>query len=490
MTTGSDNHTRDKQPKAEPVRSIGTETSAPAKPSAARTKSSNKLTKAATEVVRRLTDAGFEAFFAGGSVRDMLMGRTPDDIDIATSARPDQVMEIFRKTVAVGAAFGVVVVLHRRFEFQVATFRSDGAYLDGRHPDSVHFSTAREDVKRRDFTINGMLMDPLSGTVFDFVGGKEDIRRRLVRTIGAAERRFLEDRLRMLRAVRFALVLDFKLEAGLGRAIGKHAQEISLLSPERIVEELKVILTHPARGRGIRMMHDFGLLGAIFPEVAACEGVEQEKDFHPEGDVLEHTFRTLENLRKPDFPLALAALLHDVAKPATRVAGDRIRFYGHDRRGAAMAAKICRRLRLSRLDRETVVDLVGRHMHFFNLQKMRESRLRRFLESPVAAAHIELHRADCLASHGKLDNLSFIAAMRRRWSRLPKAAEPLIRGRDLIALGYLEGPVIGRILREVRDLQLEGKIGSAEEARSYVLSRHPPHLPFKRGGENGRGGGK
>ena len=445
----------------------------------------------AVRIIKKLRRAGFKAYLAGGAVRDILMGKRPKDYDIATSAGPESVSGLFPGSLMVGASFGVVMVRIRGGIYQVATFRREMGASDGRHPDRVVYTDdEREDVLRRDFTINGMLMDPLSGTVFDFVGGKEDIRRRLVRTIGAAERRFLEDRLRMLRAVRFALVLDFKLEAGLGRAIGKHAQEISLLSPERIVEELKVILTHPARGRGIRMMHDFGLLGAIFPEVAACEGVEQEKDFHPEGDVLEHTFRTLENLRKPDFPLALAALLHDVAKPATRVAGDRIRFYGHDRRGAAMAAKICRRLRLSRLDRETVVDLVGRHMHFINLQKMRESRLRRFLESPGAAAHIELHRADCLASHGKLDNLSFIAAMRRRWSRLPKAAEPLIRGRDLIALGYLEGPVIGRILREVRDLQLEGKIGSAEEARSYVLSRHPPHLPFKRGGENGRGGGK
>jgi len=385
----------------------------------------------AVRIIKKLRRAGFKAYIVGGAVRDLLMGRRPKDYDIATSARPGEVCSLFPRNVPVGAAFGVVMVSigppargkpdpgggkhpPERF-YQVATFRRDLGSGDGRRPGRVLFTgDEKADVLRRDFTINGLLLDPLNGRVLDFVKGKRDIERRVIRTIGAPDRRFSEDRLRMLRAVRFATTLGFDLSRETRGAVKRGAPAITGLSWERIAEELRLILVHPARGRGARLMHALGLLQAILPEVAACEGVPQDRRFHPEGDVLKHTFLTLEHLRKPDFPLALAALLHDAAKPKTRVdagrlaaedAGrlaaedaDRIRFHGHDQLGAEMAADTCRRLKLSRMERDKVVDLVRRHMHFMNLKKMREAKLRRFLESPAAAAHIELHRADCLAS--------------------------------------------------------------------------------------------
>jgi len=384
----------------------------------------------AVKIIKKLRGAGFKAYIVGGAVRDLLMGRRPKDYDIATSATPAEVCGLFPRTIPVGAAFGVVMVcagpskpggsgrktLDRRAArfYQVATFRRDLGCGDGRRPGRVLFTDdEKADVLRRDFTVNGLLLDPLDGRVLDFVKGKRDIEHRVIRTIGAPDKRFSEDRLRMLRAVRFAVTLGFSLSPETRAAVTRGAPTVTRLSWERITEELRLILAHPSRGEGVRLLHTLGLLKAILPEVASCEGVSQDSRFHPEGDVLEHTFLTLEHLRKPDFPLALAALLHDTAKPVTRVDADRIRFHGHDQLGAEMAGDACRRMRLSRKESEKVVSLVRRHMHFMNLKEMREARLRRFLESPDAAAHIELHRADCLASHGKLGNLKYIAAMRR-----------------------------------------------------------------------------
>jgi len=428
----------------------------------------------AKKIIKRLRGAGFKAYFVGGAVRDALMGRRPKDYDICTSARPEEISSLFARSLMVGAAFGVVMVRMEGKVYQTATFRRDLGGSDGRHPDRVLFTEdERHDVERRDFTINGLLMDPFSGKIIDYVGGKRDIARRIVRTIGDPEQRFAEDRLRLLRALRFATTLGFELHETTAEAIRNAADRLSGLSAERITEELRLIVVHPDRGAGLRKMHQLGLLRAILPEVALCEGITQDERFHPEGDVLEHTFRVLEALRKPDFVLALGALLHDVAKPPTRSATDRIRFYGHDTRGAAMAETICRRLRLSGKETKAIVELVGRHMHFVNLQKMRESKLRRFLESPLAPSHVELHRADCLASHGKLDNIKYIAAMRRKWGRQPQVKEPLLMGRDLLEMGYAPGPLLGQILAEVSELQYEGKLETPRQARDHVERRYP-----------------
>lgn len=428
----------------------------------------------AKKIIKGLKQAGFKAYFVGGSVRDALIGRRPKDYDICTNALPDEIADLFPGSLMVGAAFGVVMVRMGGRVYQTATFRRDLGSSDGRHPDRVVFTDdEREDVTRRDFTINGLLMDPSDGEIFDYVGGRKDIARGIVRTIGDPAQRFSEDRLRLLRAVRFATTLGFDLHEKTAAAIRDAADRVTELSPERVAEEMRLILVHPERGAGIRMMHDLGLLRSILPEVAACEGVTQDKCYHPEGDVLEHTFRVLEALRKPDFALTLGALLHDVAKPATRCSTDRIRFYGHDVRGAAMAEGICSRLRLSGKETKAVVELVQRHMHFVNLQKMRESKLRRFLESPLARDHVELHRADCLASHGKLDNIRYIAAMRRKWGRQPEVKEPLLRGRDLLAMGYEPGPLMGQILAEVTELQYEGTLATPCQARDHVLRCHP-----------------
>ncbi len=428
----------------------------------------------AKKIIKRLRQSGFKAYFVGGSVRDALMGKRPKDYDICTSALPDEISRLFPRSLMVGAAFGVVMVRMGGKVYQTATFRRDLGGSDGRHPDRVLFTDdERQDVARRDFTINGLLMDPFDGEIFDYVGGRKDIARRIVRTIGDPAQRFSEDRLRLLRAVRFATTLGFGLHEKTAAAIRNAADRVTELSAERISDELRLILVHPERGAGIRMMHDLGLLRGILPEVADCEGVTQDECYHPEGDVLEHTFRVLEALRKPDFALALGALLHDVAKPATRSSTDRIRFYGHDTKGAAMAERICRRLRLSGKETKATVELVGRHMHFVNLQKMRESKLRRFLESPVAAAHVELHRADCIASHGKLDNIKYIALMRRKWGRQPAVKEPLLMGRDLLAMGYTPGPLMGQILAEVTELQYEGKLETTRQARDHVARCYP-----------------
>lgn len=428
----------------------------------------------AVKIVKTLRKEGFKAYLVGGAVRDILLGKRPKDYDIATNARPDDVMRLFPRTVPVGEAFGVVLVCIDHRSYEVATFRKDVGASDGRHPDDVVFTDEREDAIRRDFTINGLFLDPVDGTVHDYVGGKEDIERGIVRAIGQPEKRFSEDRLRMLRAVRFAVTLGFEIDPETVRAVKAHAAELSGLSWERITGELRRIITHDRRVRGMTMLRDFGLLPVILPEVASCEAVSQDPLYHPEGDVLKHTFMTLGYLRSPDFPLALAALLHDAAKPITREEqSDTIHFYGHAERGAEMAEKVCRRLRLSRYEREKTVELVQKHMHFINLRQMREFKLRNFLTAPHAAAHIELHRADCLASHGKLDNLKYIAVMRRKWSRLPPVHTPLLMGRDLLAMGYRPGPYMGRILEALRELQLEGRLESREEAREHLLRHFP-----------------
>ncbi len=426
----------------------------------------------ATSLVRRLQGNGFIALFAGGSVRDALRGLPSKDIDIATSATPADVQSLFRKTVPVGVQFGVVRVLEAGCEFEVATFRSDEQYIDGRHPQSVRFSSPEEDAQRRDFTINGIFYDPIADAVLDFVGGQADIDRGLVRAIGEPAHRFREDRLRLLRAVRFAATLGFSVEELTWKEIQSQAPEILQVSPERIRDELVKILSHPTRLRGFDLLDASGLLAIVLPEVSSLKGVEQPAEFHPEGDVYVHTRKMLESLA-PDSPplLVLAVLLHDIGKRSTQTFDpqeNRIRFNGHDRVGAEMAEQVLTRLRFSRAEIDAVVEVVRNHMVFKDVQRMRPARLRRFMARDTFPLEIELHRIDCESSHGSIDNYHFLKDKAAEFSAEPLIPPPLVTGRDLIALGLEPGPVFGKILEAVETAQLENEITTKEEALVLV----------------------
>ncbi len=415
-------------------------------------------------MVQQLRQAGFEAYLAGGCVRDLLLGRTPKDWDVATSATPDQVQDLFHRTVAVGVAFGVVRVLVGDVPVEVATFRTEGDYEDGRRPASVQFADAKADVLRRDFTVNGLLLDPQTGTVLDWVGGVADLSSRTVRTIGDPCRRFSEDRLRMLRAVRLAAELGFQVHPDTLEAVRAHAREIRQVSAERVRDELCRLLTSPGRGAGLRLLERSGLLRELLPEVAALVGVPQPPEFHPEGDVFEHTVRVVEALRDPTVPLAFGALLHDVGKPATMTVQGRVRFPRHDEVGARIAEEVTRRLRLSREEQERVVALVRGHMRIKDFPHMREAKRRRLAASPEFPELVELLRADCLASHGDLTTYQQIQAWLRERAAEPLRPPRLVTGYDLIALGLQPGPVFREILDAVYDAQLEGRVTDREQA--------------------------
>jgi poly(A) polymerase len=505
---------------------------------------------AALRVVGRLRAAGYEAYLAGGCVRDLLLGRVPVDYDVATSATPGVVLGLFERTFAVGAHFGVVLVADggtcgaadgvgapeedmaagRYATTEVATFRSDGAYSDGRHPDAVRYTaSAEEDVRRRDFTINGLLLDPffsrkagpstshpsdedlspgtpvcsaaaatrtednnpgliaeaderpitylemLRSAVIDYVGGVGDLDAGVVRAIGRAELRFEEDHLRMLRGVRFAARFDFKLEEGTAAAIRRLAPRIHAVSRERVRDELTKMLTEGRARRAFELLEETGLLAEVLPEVARMKGVEQPAQFHPEGDVWVHTLGLLEQL-EAGCPMTLAwgALLHDVGKPPTfRRAPDRIRFDGHVEVGVAVAAEICRRFRFSNEEMRQTLALIENHMRFMDAPRMKAATLKRFFRLEGFEEHLALHRMDCLAGSGKLDNWEFV---RERWLAMPEEAvrsKPLITGRELIAAGYRPGAGFKEMLRAVEDAQLEGTIGTADEALRLVRERFP-----------------
>ena len=431
----------------------------------------------AASIVRTLRDNGFVAYFAGGSIRDALMGTAPKDIDIATSARPDQVQALFRRTIPVGVQFGVVRVLEAEFEFEVASFRSDGIYLDGRHPQIIQFSTPEIDAARRDFTVNGMFYDPVEDQVIDFVGGQKDLARKLIRAIGVASQRFAEDRLRMLRAVRFASALGFEIEAGTWNAIRAGAKEILVVSPERIRDEMVKILTDARRLRGFDLLDKSGLLAVILPEVEALKGCEQPEQFHPEGDVFVHTRMMLGLLgSEASGTQALAVLLHDIGKPPTRSfdpMDQRVRFNGHDRVGAEMAEQVMTRLRFSRHEIDLVVEAVRNHMVFKDVRQMRPAKLRRFMARPNFGIELELHRVDCAGSHRDLENYRFLVDKAAEFAREPLIPPPLIRGNDLLALGLKPGPRIGELLEAIQTAQLEGEITTRAEAFERLKSLEP-----------------
>ena len=433
---------------------------------------SSPLVEVATSVVRHLRNHGHVAYFAGGCVRDALLGFPPKDIDVATDARPEEVQRIFARTVPVGAKFGVIRVLENEWEFEVATFRSDGAYLDGRRPDTVTFSSPEEDARRRDFTINGMFYDPVADTVVDYVEGRKDLERKLIRAIGEARLRFGEDRLRMLRAIRFAATLDFQIDPETWDALRADADQIKVVSPERIRDELMKILADPHRLRGFDLLDASGLLEQILPEVSALKGCQQPPQFHPEGDVFVHTRKMLELLPPDASPLlAVMVLLHDIGKPPTQTcdpAEGRIRFNGHDEVGAAMSVAVMERLRFSSAEIEAVVGAVRSHMMFKDVPKMRPARLRRFMAKDNFDLELELHRVDCLSSHGDLENFEFLVQKEKEFENEPLIPPPLVNGHDLIALGLSPGPRFGEILERVQTAQLEGEIHSREEALALV----------------------
>jgi poly(A) polymerase len=430
--------------------------------------------QAATEIVQRLRDAGFAAYLVGGCVRDIVMGREPKDYDVATAALPEQVVGMFPESLTVGAQFGVVIVPRQKCNVEVATFRSDGRYADGRHPVQVEYArTAEEDVRRRDFTINGLLYDPVEHKVIDYVGGQTDIRARRVRTIGDPRQRFSEDRLRMLRAVRFAARFNFELDSSATGAIRELAAEIRMVSAERIRDEILKILTEGHPRRGFELLDSTGLLEQVLPEVKAMQGVEQPPEFHPEGDVWTHTLMMLDGLENPTPTLALGVLLHDVGKPRTFSVRERIRFDNHVEVGAKMAEEICKRLRLSSRETERVIELVRHHLRFKDFSRMRRSTRIRFLRMDGFAEHLELHRLDCLASHGKLDNYELAGQMLAEIPEQQIRPARLLSGSDLIREGYKPGPMFKQILQAVEDAQLEGEIHTQQDALRLVRQRFP-----------------
>ncbi len=428
----------------------------------------------AAEIVRRLRAEGFEAYFVGGCVRDMLMGRAPKDYDVTTAATPDQVLRLFPEALTMGAQFGVVMVPREAGNVEVATFRSDGAYADGRHPQEVRYSrTAQEDVRRRDFTVNGLLFDPLSEAVLDYVDGQADLRARRLRTIGDPAERLSEDRLRMLRAVRFTARFGFKLDPEVLQAIRRLAPQIHSVSAERVRDEIVKILTEGPARAGFELLDEAGLLAEVLPEIKKMQGVEQPPEFHPEGDVWIHTLMMLEGLRRPTPTLALGVLLHDVGKPPTFAVRERIRFDNHVEVGAKMAEEVCARLRVSTRETTRIVELVRHHLRFKDFPRMRRSTQLRFIRMEGFEEHLELHRLDCLSSHRDLNNYEMARRMLEETPREEIKPAPLLTGRDLIAAGYKPGPIFKTILRAVEDAQLEGRIHDHQEAMSFAYDQFP-----------------
>jgi len=428
----------------------------------------------ANSICEMLRSSGHDALLVGGCVRDILLKRAPADYDVATDATPDEVMALFPDRVAVGAQFGVIAVYRDGMKVEVATYRADVGYSDGRHPDAVVFArTPTEDVQRRDFTINGLLMRHDTGEVLDYVGGQADLRAGLIRAIGEPDRRFREDKLRLLRAVRFAARFGFKVEPATFDAIHRHAHEIKQVSAERLRDELTKLLTEGAGRRGFELLDEAGLLAEVLPEVAAMKNVEQPPQFHPEGDVWIHTRLMIEQLPAGAPPtLAWGVLLHDVGKPATfksaEETGDRIRFDGHVDVGVRMAQVIARRLRFSNEDTEQIVALVANHMRFKDVEQMRGSTLKRFIRLPRFEEHLELHRLDCQSSHKRLESYGFVNRVLADTPAEVIRPPRLLTGDDLLEMGHKPGPLFREILHAVEDEQLEGRLNTKDEALEYV----------------------
>jgi poly(A) polymerase len=441
----------------------------------------------AADIVRRLHRAGFSAFWVGGCVRDFLLGREPGDYDIATSARPEQIEKLFKRTVAVGRKFGVMVVVENGRPFQVATFRAEADYRDGRHPEQITFGDAEADAQRRDFTVNGLFYDPVAEKLHDWVGGEKDLRAKIIRTIGSPGERFAEDHLRLLRAVRFAAQLGFEIEPQTFAAIKRLAPKIELISAERIRDELIKLFSPPHAARGLVLLRDSGLLPGVLPELVATMACEQSPDFHPEGTVFEHIRLMLEKMATdPPSPrsgfgaasahpsLPWMVILHDIAKPATAErdpATGKIHFYGHEKAGAALAGRILQRLRFPKKQTDEIVACVRQHMQFKDVKQMRKATLRRLLLRETFPLELELHRLDCLGSHGALDHYEFLAQQAAELEKQPAIRPPLLTGNDLIALGVKPGPAMGVLLAEIREKQLQDELKTPRQAKAWTKKR-------------------
>ena len=463
------------------------------------------LRATAVEIVRQLQTAGFNAFWVGGCVRDFLLGREPGDYDIATSALPEQIEKLFKRTVAVGRKFGVMVVVENGRPFQVATFRAEADYRDGRHPEQVTFGDAEADAQRRDFTVNGLFYDPVAEKLHDWVGGEKDLRAKIIRTIGPPEERFAEDHLRLLRAVRFAAQLGFEIEPQTFAAVRALAPKIELISAERIRDELIKLFSPPTFGvlpsggktrlvseppeggtpnsapaaRGLVLLRDSGLLTGVLPELVATIACEQSPDFHPEGTVFEHIRLMLEKLPPNSHPsLPWAVILHDIAKPATAEldpATGKIHFYGHEKVGAALAGRILQRLRFPKKQTDEIVACVRQHMQYKDVKQMRKATLRRLLLRKTFPLELELHRLDCLGSHGALDHYEFLVQQAAELEKQPAIRPPLLTGDDLIALGVKPGPAMGALLAEIREKQLQDELKTPRQARAWAKKRLLTH---------------
>lgn len=428
----------------------------------------------ALQIVKKLQRHGFKAYFVGGCVRDELLKIKPLDYDVATSAKAEEVINLFKKTIPVGVQFGVVRVAEKNFEFEVATFRKDGLYLDHRRPTKVFFSSAKEDVRRRDFTINGLLYDPLKEKLLDFVGGAQDIKDKTIRAIGKPQARFKEDKLRLLRAIRFAARFNYRIEKNTWQAILKTAKEINSVSAERIREELTKIFISKNNDLGLELLARSTLLEHLLPEVSAMQGIEQPVEFHPEGDVFTHTKIALSLLKNPSKELAWATLLHDIGKPLTITYEDRIRFNCHCEVGAELADKILKKLRFSNNSRKKAVKYIKNHLRFKDVRKMRVNKLKRFLREETFLDELELHRVDCLASHKMLQNWEFCKDKLKEYKSTKELKKkPLLNGHDLIKMGYKQGPLFKKILKTVEDALLENKISAKQEARELVKKKFP-----------------
>jgi len=431
----------------------------------------------ANSICETLQRNGHHALLVGGCVRDLLLGREPADYDVTTEATPERVLELFPESIAVGAQFGVVLVPRDGLKVEVATFRSEGGYSDGRHPDQVIFSkTPEEDVQRRDFTINGLLMCHDTGEILDFVGGRADLNSGVIRAIGDPDRRFAEDKLRMMRAVRFAARFGFEIEHKTFGAIRRHAGAVTDVSAERLREELTTLLTEGAARTGFELLEKSWLLSIVLPEIAAMKGVPQPPQFHPEGDVWIHTLLMIEGLPAGTSPtLAWGALLHDVGKPPTfkpaSETGDRIRFDHHVDVGVRIAEAICRRYRFANEETEQILALVANHMRFMDVNRMRTSTLKRFVRLPRFEEHLELHRLDCLSSHRNLDSYGAVQRFLAETPAEEVRPQRVLTGTDLREMGYIPGPVFSEILRVVEDAQLERQIASKEEAQEFVRKK-------------------
>jgi len=460
----------------------------------------------ATDIVRRLQAAGFEAFWVGGCVRDFLLGREPQDFDIATNATPEQTEKLFPRTIPVGKQFGVLLVVEGGHEFQIATFRAEAEYRDGRRPDHVRFSHAREDAIRRDFTVNGLFYDPIAQQLHDWVGGAADLRAKVIRTIGSPDERFAEDHLRLLRAIRFAAQLGFSIEPNTFAAVQKHAEKIRVVSAERVRDELLKLFAPPHAARGLDLLRDSGLMPHVLPELVPTLTCDQSPEYHPEGTVYNHIRLMLEHLpsgratlssarREEDLKtceagearraedsaalpggpesLAWAAILHDIAKPQTATRGEDglIHFYGHEKVGAVVAEEVLQRLRFPRKQTDEIVAAVRHHMQFKDAPRMRKSTLRRMLLRETFPLELELHRLDCLGSHRRLDIYDFMREQQAHLNERPHLLPPLLTGRDLMEIGVRPGPEMGALLHELRDKQLAEELTSADEARAWVRTK-------------------